>query len=273
MKLVLNLSDRRKQRQKHQKSKQQKKGAVHVTNLSVCHINSTDRCDRQPTEDGLFSFTQSNTCETLVIGLVPKMSETTLASFEHHPEALPPRGDKPYAGLAFFASIDPSQHSSPSSSHDGDLQLRTLPHDQTTTAATTTHEAKPSSQSLDAAEAGEGEKDGDDDGGDYPSGLRLLNLFLALILCMLLAVIDMTITATAVPHITDDFHSLNDIGWYASVFFMTVASSQSTWGKLYRYFDLKTTFLSSIALFELGNLICGMFVSYPQEPIFVTPLC
>jgi hypothetical protein len=92
---------------------------------------------------------------------------------------------------------------------------------------------------------------------EYPSGARLLYLFLALILCMLLAVIDMTITATAVPHITDEFHSLNDVGWYASVFFMTVASSQSTWGKIFRYFDLKAMFLGSIALFELGNLICG----------------
>ncbi|POS74413.1 SGE1 [Diaporthe helianthi] len=97
-----------------------------------------------------------------------------------------------------------------------------------------------------------------EDLSEYPSNARLLFLFLALILCMLLAVIDMTITATAVPHITDEFHSLNDVGWYASVFFMTVASSQSTWGKIFRYFDLKAMFLGSIALFELGNLICGV---------------
>lgn len=97
----------------------------------------------------------------------------------------------------------------------------------------------------------------EDDGEVYPAGFRLLYLFLALILCMLLAVIDMTITATAVPHITDEFHSLDDIGWYASVFFMTVASSQSSWGKIYRYFDLKNMFLGAILLFEIGNLICG----------------
>ncbi|KAK6068444.1 major facilitator superfamily transporter [Seiridium cupressi] len=97
----------------------------------------------------------------------------------------------------------------------------------------------------------------EDDGIEYPSGFRLLYLFLALILCMLLAVIDLTITATAVPHITDEFHSLDDIGWYASVFFMTVASSQSSWGKIYRYFDLKNMFLVAMGVFELGNVICG----------------
>lgn len=103
------------------------------------------------------------------------------------------------------------------------------------------------------------ESDNVDNDGDYPTGVRLLTVITALILAMLLAVMDMTILATAIPHITDQFHSLDDVGWYASAFFMTVASSQSTWGKAYKYFDLKTVFLITIALFELGSLICGMF--------------
>jgi MFS transporter, DHA2 family, glioxin efflux transporter len=63
--------------------------------------------------------------------------------------------------------------------------------------------------------------------------------------------------ATAIPRITDQFHSLDDVGWYGSVFFMTVASFQSTWGKAYKYFDLKTAFLITITIFEIGSLICG----------------
>jgi hypothetical protein len=145
-------------------------------------------------------------------------------------------------GLDSVAAFDPS----PPSSSSNDLELHTYDEEVT---------ERGEKASQDATEPAE-----EQEGGEYPSGLRLLYLFLALILCMLLAVIDMTITATAVPHITDEFHSLDDIGWYASVFFMTVASSQSTWGKVYRYFDLKTMFLGSIALFELGNLICGMYM-------------
>jgi hypothetical protein len=41
-----------------------------------------------------------------------------------------------------------------------------------------------------------------------------------------------TIVATAIPRITDEFHSLDDVGWYGSAFFLTVASFQSTWGKV-----------------------------------------
>lgn len=68
----------------------------------------------------------------------------------------------------------------------------------------------------------------------------------------------MTIVATAIPKITDDFHGLGQIAWYGSAFFLTLASFQSTWGKAYKYFPLKITFLTSIFVFELGSLICGV---------------
>lgn len=43
-----------------------------------------------------------------------------------------------------------------------------------------------------------------------------------------------------------------------SSFFLTVAAAQSTWGKAYKYFPLKTVFLLAIGVFELGSLICGV---------------
>jgi len=67
----------------------------------------------------------------------------------------------------------------------------------------------------------------------------------------------MTIVATAIPKITDEFRGLDLVGWYGSAFFLTLASFQSTWGKAYKYFPLKITFLISIFVFELGSLICG----------------
>ena len=47
---------------------------------------------------------------------------------------------------------------------------------------------------------------------------------------------------------------------------MTLAAFQSSWGKAYKYFDLKWSFLLSILLFELGSLICGESL---QEPAFL----
>ncbi|KAK5002433.1 hypothetical protein LTR60_007109 [Cryomyces antarcticus] len=66
---------------------------------------------------------------------------------------------------------------------------------------------------------------------EYPSSYRLLAVVIALVLSMFLASLDMTIIATAIPRITDQFHSLDQVGWYGSAFFLTVASLQSTWGE------------------------------------------
>lgn len=67
-----------------------------------------------------------------------------------------------------------------------------------------------------------------------------------------------TIVATAIPKITDEFGGLEDVSWYGSAFFMTNGGFQSTWGKAYKYFPLKTTFLAAIFVFELGSLLCGV---------------
>ena len=48
------------------------------------------------------------------------------------------------------------------------------------------------------------------------------------------------------------------MSWYGSAFFLTIGGFQTTWGKAFKYFPLKITFLLSIFIFELGSLICGV---------------
>jgi len=93
---------------------------------------------------------------------------------------------------------------------------------------------------------------------EYPTGLRLTFIVVALVLSIFLVALDMTIVATAIPRITDEFHSLDDVAWYGSAFFMCLGGFQSAWGKAYKYFPLKISFLISIFIFELGSLICGV---------------
>lgn len=67
-----------------------------------------------------------------------------------------------------------------------------------------------------------------------------------------------TIVATAVPKITDQFGRLQDISWYGSAYFLTLGAFQSLWGKIYKFFPLKTSFLVSLLIFELGSLISAV---------------
>lgn len=68
---------------------------------------------------------------------------------------------------------------------------------------------------------------------------------------------DRLIISTAIPQITDDFHSVTDIGWYGSAYLLTNCSFQLSFGKLYSFFSVKGVFLVSIGLFEIGSAICG----------------
>lgn len=48
---------------------------------------------------------------------------------------------------------------------------------------------------------------------EYPTGLKLFLLLLSIYLAVFLVALDRTIIATALPVITDHFHSIGDIGW------------------------------------------------------------
>ncbi|KAK0609497.1 major facilitator superfamily-domain-containing protein [Immersiella caudata] len=101
---------------------------------------------------------------------------------------------------------------------------------------------------------------------DYPSSWKLACIILALILGVFLASLDMTIVATAIPKITEDFAGLDLVSWYSAAFFLTNGGFQSSWGKAYRYFPLKLTFLATVLVFELGSLVCAVA---PSSIVFI----
>lgn len=95
------------------------------------------------------------------------------------------------------------------------------------------------------------------DSYEYPTGFTLAIMMIGLCLSVLLVAIDNTIIVTAIPTITDQFDSLNDIGWYASAYLLTTCALQLLYGKLYTIFSIKFVFLTAISIFEVGSLICG----------------
>ncbi|KAI4095682.1 MAG: hypothetical protein LQ339_007171 [Xanthoria mediterranea] len=92
---------------------------------------------------------------------------------------------------------------------------------------------------------------------EYPSGAKLAIITISLCLSVLLMALDNTIIATAIPKITDYFNSLDDVGWYGSAYLLTTCAFQLFFGKLYTFFSIKWVYLTAIAIFELGSLICG----------------
>lgn len=73
---------------------------------------------------------------------------------------------------------------------------------------------------------------------EYPSTWKMVILILALDLAVFLVALDQTIIATAIPKITDRFHSIEDVGWYGSAYFLTSTALQPSFGRVYKIFNV-----------------------------------
>lgn len=64
------------------------------------------------------------------------------------------------------------------------------------------------------------------EGVQYPTGVKFWLLMFNLAAVIILGSIDMSIVATAVPRITDHFHTVADVGWYSIAFRLCQCSFQ-----------------------------------------------
>ncbi|KAI1084278.1 major facilitator superfamily transporter [Whalleya microplaca] len=119
-------------------------------------------------------------------------------------------------------------------------------------------EAKPreSMQAQEHPESASGEKEEEvDDESKYPGPLAVALLMVAISMAMFLVSLDRTIVATAIPRITDEFHSFDDIGWYASAYALTGCAMQLPLGRFYTFYPPKWVFLSLVLLFLVGSAV------------------
>lgn len=56
---------------------------------------------------------------------------------------------------------------------------------------------------------------------------------------------------------TDEFNSIEDIGWYGSAYMLAAAYSFLVFGRIYQLYSTKWVFLGSIVIFEVGSALCG----------------
>ncbi|EFX04201.1 major facilitator superfamily transporter aflatoxin efflux [Grosmannia clavigera kw1407] len=99
-----------------------------------------------------------------------------------------------------------------------------------------------------------------------PKSIKFWMILLCNFLALFLVALDRTIVATAVPQISDDFNSLGDIGWFASAYMLTTSASQLLFGRIYRFYPMKWTFLTCVVVFEIGSAICG---AAPGSTVFI----
>ena len=89
-------------------------------------------------------------------------------------------------------------------------------------------------------------------------------VFAGLMLVLLLAALDQTIVATALPTIVSDLGGLNQLAWVTSAFLLAQTVVTPVYGKLGDLYGRKRVLQSAIVLFLVGSALCGQSQSMTE---------
>ena len=87
---------------------------------------------------------------------------------------------------------------------------------------------------------------------------QILVILSGLMLGMLLAALDQTIVATALPTIVGDLGGLNHLSWVVTAYLLTSTASTPLYGKLSDLFGRKRLFQAAIVIFLVGSVLAGL---------------
>jgi EmrB/QacA subfamily drug resistance transporter len=138
-----------------------------------------------------------------------------------------------------------------------------------TTEATTQKEVDsqgkpPSSDSSQAGVEGKtdeekgAEQKGGEDGQAPRSKGKIALIMMALCMAVFLAALDVTIITTALPTISENFHSTAGYTWIGSAFLLANSASIPSWGKISDIFGRKPMLLFANIVFMVGSLVAAL---------------
>jgi len=97
---------------------------------------------------------------------------------------------------------------------------------------------------------------------------RVLIIIGALMLGMLLAALDQTIVATALPTIVADLHGASHLAWIVVAYLLAATVSTPLWGKLGDQYGRKVFFQAAIVIFLIGSVLSGLSQSMFELIVF-----
>ena len=75
---------------------------------------------------------------------------------------------------------------------------------------------------------------------------------------LLLAALDQTIVATALPRIVGDLGGLNNYSWVITAYVLAMAVTVPLYGKLGDIYGRRRLYIVAISIFLLGSVLCGI---------------
>src|SRR5213082_2528307 len=90
------------------------------------------------------------------------------------------------------------------------------------------------------------------------SEVRVRVVFGGLMLVLLLAALDSTIVATALPTIVGDLGGLSHISWVTSAYLLAQTAVTPLYGKLGDLYGRKRVLQTAVVIFLFGSALCGL---------------
>src|ERR1700684_1860011 len=90
----------------------------------------------------------------------------------------------------------------------------------------------------------------------------------ALLLVMVLASMDQTVTSTAMPTIIGDLHGLEHYSWVASIYLLACTVSMPLYGRLADALGRKRVIIGAIGLFCIASVLAAMSRTMVQLILF-----
>jgi EmrB/QacA subfamily drug resistance transporter len=97
---------------------------------------------------------------------------------------------------------------------------------------------------------------------------RILAIYSGLMVTLLLAALDQTIVATALPRIVNDLGGITQYSWVFTAYMLTSTVTVPLYGKLGDVYGRKNLFLFAIVVFLLGSALCGAATDMTQLVLF-----
>ncbi|KAI8957603.1 MFS general substrate transporter [Daldinia sp. FL1419] len=124
-----------------------------------------------------------------------------------------------------------------------------------------TRDKEHDSGSVDIAPQNDGQMGTGSDNPPQMSGLHFYVAIASVTLGVLLMALNNTALGTAIPAITAEFNTVDDVGWYSSASLIANCVMVPFVGKIYRGFRIKLVFITFIIIFEIGSLIAALSTS------------
>ncbi len=97
---------------------------------------------------------------------------------------------------------------------------------------------------------------------------RILAIYAGLMVTLLLAALDQTIVATALPRIVSDLGGLTQYSWVFTAYMLATTVTVPLYGKLGDIYGRRRLFLVAISIFLLGSALCGAAQGMTQLVVF-----